>query len=323
MDTAHALAITLRDIKLLQMVYSYDTCSAEQIRSRFFGTSATPGRYGPRVSCYRRIARLRQAGYLASFRLPSLSGVGSGTSLLGLGPKGRKLLAEHLELPRSELKRLKQVVTPILGPHHLVIGDVRLALELACEQRPGLSLEWVSERELRNQPVTRVKDPRPQPTGGSVPEIPLIPDGRFTITLADGAAQTFELEVDLGTIPARRMHAKLAGYLALTQDAPILWVVPDTRRAEAIAGWALDLTRGLSAQGLGIDPSVFWITTRAHITHQAVLGPIWRVVGGPEAHALLPDSREISGGLFPSSDGSRASVSRPGAAPAGRSGWRA
>src|SRR4051812_24149993 len=165
-----ALAITPRDIKILQLVYSYDTCSSEHIRARFFGSSATPGRYGPQVDCYRRIARLKQAGYLTGYRLPSVSGTGSGKSLLGLGRNGRKLLAEHLELPRSELRRLRQVVTPMLGAHHLAVCDVRLALELACEASAGLVLEWVNERELRTPPITRVKDPRPQPAGAAAPE---------------------------------------------------------------------------------------------------------------------------------------------------------
>src|SRR5215208_4000807 len=304
MDTAHAPAITPRDIKILQLVYAYDTCSADHLCARFFSASPTPGRYGPQVTCYRRVARLRQAGYLTAYRLPSLSGMGSGKLLLGLGPKGRKLLAEYLQLPRSQLKQLKQVVTPVLGAHHLAVCDVRLALELACEGRPGVSLDWVSERELRNQPITRVKDPRPQPEGVTAPDIPLIPDGQLTITLPEGAEQTFQLEVDLGTIPAKRMLSKLAGYLALAMDSPILWVVPDQRRLEAIANWALKLSKALE-----IDPSIFWISTKAQITPQAVLGPIWRVVGGPEAHALIPEGQKVTGGPLPSIEMGQARLS--------------
>jgi hypothetical protein len=316
MDTAQSLAITPRDIKILQLVYAYDTCSADHLCARFFGASSTPGKYGPQVTCYRRIARLRQAGYLTGYRLPSLSGMGSGKLLLGLGPRGRKLLAEHLQLSRSELRRLKQVVTPVLGAHHLAVCDVRLALELACEGRAGVSLDWTSERELRNQPVIKVRDPRSQPQGVAAPEIPLIPDSQFSIALADGAEQTFQLEVDLGTIPSKRMRSKLAGYLALGMDAPILWVVPDQRRLEAIANWALKLSEGLQT-----DPSIFWITTRAEISSQAVLSPIWRIVGGPAAHALIP-SQEIAGGPRPSIDVGQARISAAVLTLAEGSGWR-
>ncbi len=268
------------------MVYSYDTCSADHICARFFGCDNYSGKYGPRVACYRRIAKLRQEGYLVTYRLPSVTGVGSGKSLLGLGPKGRKLLGEQLELPVSELKRLKQVVTPILGAHHLAICDVRLSLELACQRTPSLSLEWVSERELRIPPVIKVSDPRPHSEGVSFPEIPLIADGRFTLCLPDGAAQTFELEVDLGTIPSKRMLSKLAGYFGLSQKTHVLvlWVVPDQRRLEAIRSWALSLSHEL-----GADPSIFWITRKELLTPETVLDPIWQVVGGPESHALIPD----------------------------------
>lgn len=318
MDTAHAPAITPRDIKILQLVYAYDTCSADHLCARFFGTSPAPGKYGPQVTCYRRVARLRQADYLTGYRLPSLSGMGSGKLLLGLGPTGRKVLAEHLELPRSELKQLKQVVTPALGAHHLAVCDVRVSLELACEAAPGVSLEWVSERELRNQPTIRVKDPRSQPVGLSPTEIPLIPDGQLTVTLPDEAEQTFWLEVDLGTIPSKRMQTKLAGYLALSPGSPILWVVPDQRRVEAIANWALKLSKSLE-----IDPSIFWITTRAQITPLTVLRPIWQVVGGPEAHSLIPGHQMIVGGPLPSIEMGQPRISAAALALAEGSGWRA
>ncbi len=177
--------------------------------------------------------------------------------------------------------------TPHAGAHHLAICDVRLSLELACGRAFGLTLDWVGERELRTPPVTRIADPRAQAEEGSRPDIPLIADGRFTLTLPDGAEQTFELEVDLGTISAKRMLSKLAGYFALSQKAPILvlWVVPDRKRLEAIANWAL-----LLSQELGADPSIFWITTKPQITPQSVLSPIWQVIGGPEAHSLIPDT---------------------------------
>jgi hypothetical protein len=290
MDTAHSyITITLRDIQILQMVYSYDTCSADHICARFFGCDNYSGKYGPRVACYRRIAKLRQEGYLVTYRLPSVTGVGSGKALLGIGPKGRKLLGEHLELPLSELKRLKQVVTPILGAHHLAICDVRLSLELACERIPALTLEWVSERELRTPPVIKVADPRSHAEGFTLPDIPLIADGKFTVGLPDGTEQIFQLEVDMGTIPAKRMISKIAGYLALSKSAHILilWVVPDQKRLEAITHWALML----SAQ-LGVDPSIFWITRKELIQSDTVLTPIWQVVGGPDKHALIPDIAE-------------------------------
>src|SRR5438046_2785960 len=109
---------TVRDIKILEMIYNYDTCSVDQICKRLFGSSANPGKYGPKVNCYRRIDRLIKAGFLNSNRLASISGIGSGKRLLGLTAKGRAALAKELEISPSELRRLRQVETPIAGAHH-------------------------------------------------------------------------------------------------------------------------------------------------------------------------------------------------------------
>src|SRR5438270_78631 len=78
MPAAQPVSITLRDIKILQFVYAYDTCSIDHLVRRFFDHGDASGSYGPRVACYRRIGRLREAGYLTTYRLPSLTGVGSG-----------------------------------------------------------------------------------------------------------------------------------------------------------------------------------------------------------------------------------------------------
>src|SRR5687767_3718216 len=125
----HSLAITSRDLQMLQMIYDYDTCSVDHLVARFF--PQTPGRtalYGRQVACYRRVARLRDAGYVGVSRLGATSGIGSGKALLSLGPRGRALVAEYLELSGSELRRLKEITTPYLRDHHLAVCDVRLGL---------------------------------------------------------------------------------------------------------------------------------------------------------------------------------------------------
>src|SRR5881275_1948108 len=106
---------TVRDIQIFEMIYDYDTCSVDHICIRLFGTSDNPGKYGPKVNCYRRIDKLKQAGYLSSHRLSSVSGVGSGKHLLGLTAKGRAALAKELEISASELRRLREVETPHAG----------------------------------------------------------------------------------------------------------------------------------------------------------------------------------------------------------------
>ncbi len=154
------LSITPRDIQILQLVYSFDRCSREHILRRFWAKNGASGP-GPESACHRRIAKLITSGFLTADRLPSLTGVGSGKSLLGIGPRGRVLLSDVLGLSRSELNRLRQLQSPFAAAHHLAICDVRLFLEQAVGRLSQVELsEWVSERELRTPPITRVRDPQ-------------------------------------------------------------------------------------------------------------------------------------------------------------------
>src|SRR5438552_2095019 len=94
--SSKVFALTARDLSILIFVREYQAVTAEMVQRRFF-----QGR-GP---CYRRIALLVKADILASRRLPSLSGQGSGKAILTIGPAGRPLLSEALGIPLAELER--------------------------------------------------------------------------------------------------------------------------------------------------------------------------------------------------------------------------
>ena len=285
-----SLTITPRDIEILKLVYDFDRCSREHVLRRFFGKRGVL-QAGPQSACHRRVAKLIKAGYLTgglADRLPSLTGVGSGKILLGIGARGRLLLAELLGLSRSELNRLRQIQSPVAAAHHVAICDVRLSLLLASERLPGVELEeWVSERELRTPPITRVRDPLPGQPGQKATLIPLVADGAFILQLQAGAIQPHLLEVDMATIPSKRMRQKLRAYLvqASEDDRPILWVVPTIKRAREVTAWALAEASSLE----GADPTIFWVAIRSHLSADSILDcPVWQVVGGPEATSLLP-----------------------------------
>ncbi len=288
-----SIAITPRDIQILLMVYSYDKCSIQHIAGRFFGQNGV-SRREPSTACYRRIARLISADFLTTHRLPSWTGVGSGKALLGLGPKGRRVLAEHLGLSRSELRRLRQVHTPYVGKHHLAVCDFRLELTLACERSALVTLaDWISERQLRLPPIIKVDDPRPPANSSTPPKIALIADGAFTLRLQDGSEQGYLLEMDLGTIPGPRIQAKLRGYLAHAKEEsrPILWVLPDEQRLEDLRAWGAQAADALP----GADPTIFWLTTGAQILRQGILSPIWQIVSGPDAMPFVPEAARLVG----------------------------
>ena len=265
--------LTERDSQLLVMVFAYRGVTIAVLRRRFFPSP------GARSACYARVQRLVEARYLTAHRLPSATGVGSGKTLLTLGPRGRVVVAKHLGCSRAELGRASRMVAPLVVAHHLAIGEVRLSLELAAARSPVLSLvAWIPEVELARAPLS-ITDPIDGQT------VRWVPDGALTLALPDGRRQQFLFELDRGTIPGKRLRARLRGYLLLAdvRPRPVLFVVPDAARADAIRRWV-----EAEAARLGADPTVVWLTTMDRVGERTILdAPIWQVVGHPERLALV------------------------------------
>jgi hypothetical protein len=267
---SHAVQLTERDRRLLQMVARYRAVTIAQLRRRFF---ATPG---GRSAGYARIKRLVQAKYLLAQRLGSLSGIGSGKTLLTLGRPGQRLVTGLPDDASPRVGRAPRLRALGTIAHHLAIGDVRLSLELAVEQsRRFRRIAWRPEHELAAAPL-RIPDPESGQTFTG------IPDGALQLELCDGRTQSFLVELDRGTIPGTRLRPKLRAYLRQVPPLPVLFIVPDARRQVMIRSWTL-----AEAGRIGADPTRIWLTTSAQMTEAAVLAqPIWQVVGGPVALAL-------------------------------------
>ncbi len=268
-----------RDMGIIRLVHEYDGCSVEHIRARFF-----PGP-GSRTPCYRRVSVLLSQGYLASTRLPSLTGKGSGKAFFTIGPKARPLLGQVYGIPLSELARSSRAISPFVVSHHLAICNIRMAFELAAERSVVFSLAaWKGDRELHQNPM-RIQDPETQSS------IVLVPDSSFTLVLPDGSQQSFLLEMDMGTISPTRMREKLRAYLLREEGlTPVLFVAPDQSRRKAIEKWATE-----EAHHLGTDPTVFMTAIKGQLSgHTILTSPVWQVVGGPEVLSF----RELAGDIL-------------------------
>ncbi len=279
------LVLTDRDVQILMMIYSFGGCTAEHVQRRFFPTK------GGRSACYARIAKLIQADYITTIRLPSLHGVGSGKSFLTPGPKGRAVLAEILRLSRTELARVR-ADSPLFIQHHLALCDLRLAVELECERSEVFHLqEWMGDHELRQTPI-KVTDP------ASKKVFSFVPAASFNLVLPDGSEQTLLVEMDLSTLSPKRCREKLRCYLiqAKKHPAPVLFVAPDDSRVGALAKWAAE-----EANKLKSDPTIFWLSASHRINEKTVLSePIWLLPGGPKALALeslVPEPRRSAAPL--------------------------
>ena len=273
MNAAAQFTLTDRDLAIIDMAFIYGGCSISHLQTRFF---PTPGSRSP---CYTRIAKLVEAELLASRRLPSQTGVGSGPLFLTVGSTARPLLANLLGCSQSELRRQSRMHAPAPLYHHLATCDFRLSLDLACERSKVITgVEWTPEWELRRRPI-RVEDNQAGTT------IVLIADGLFRLMLGDGSEQAFLVEIDMGTMTdLKRLRSKLRGYLlaAKTEPVPILFVTTTKARQEHL----VHLAAG-EGQRLKADTTIFWFTTQGAVTPESILSaPIWHVVGGPERMRL-------------------------------------
>jgi hypothetical protein len=252
--------MTDRDMRIITMVYEYEGCGVDHLRARFF----PPQSHTP---CYRRIAQLINQGYLQSSQIPAPTGLGK--AFITLGAKARPVLRSLLKVGASSLRRARLHASRYIA-HHLALCDVHLAFDLATLFSPVFTLAaWIGEGALRQSPV-RV----PDPTTGRT--LCAVPDAAFTLSLPDGTAASFALELDRGTVPLDRIKTqKLRVYLLRKEHrVPVLFVVPNKQRLAAIAHVALEEAAALQA-----NPTTIWLTQQADMTPETVLATPWVVVG--------------------------------------------
>src|ERR671915_975555 len=103
----------------------------------------------------------------------------------------------------------------------------------------------------------------------------LIPDAGFTLlSQTTGRKADFFLEMDLATVSLKSIRQRIRGYLLRKDPCPVLFVVPDSSRQNAITQVALEEARLLKA-----NPTMIWITIQERITPETALSAPWGAVG--------------------------------------------
>jgi hypothetical protein len=249
--------MTQRDINIISMVYEYEGCAVEHIRKVFFQGSKNRS-----IPCYRRLSYLIKEGYLQGLLLPALN-----KHFLTPGARARFVLSYLLK--GSEVRRFR-MESPMLILHKLAICDIRVSLELASKVSPLFVLtHWINESALRRSPLT-AEDPETKK------QTNLIPDAAFTLCSHTGRKADFFLEMDMATVSLRHIRQRLRGYLLRQDPSPVLFVVPDAKRQQAIAQVALE-----EAKNLQTNPTTIWITLRERLTAETFLSAPWVAVGHP------------------------------------------
>src|SRR5919106_1757672 len=256
-STVFVCPMTQRDINIISMVYEYEGCAVEHIRKVFFQGSSNRS-----IPCYRRLSYLVKQGYLRSLLLPALN-----KHFLTPGARARSVLSSLLK--GSEMKRIR-VESPMLILHKLAICDIRVSLELASKASPLFVLtQWINESALRRSPLS-VEDPETKK------QTTIIPDAAFTLQSHTGRKAHFFLEMDMATVSLKHMRQRVRGYLLRQEPSPVLFVLPDAARQQAIAQVALEEAKEMEA-----NPTKIWITLREYLTPETALSAPWVAVGHP------------------------------------------
>lgn len=241
-----------RDISILLMIYNYDRVGVAQLQRAFFSSGS---------SAYKRLRTLQVHGFVSARQLNAAAPRGTGIYLYGLGPVGKRALAEYLGLETGDLIRLSYIRDPVFADHHLAICDFRLKLETACRAYGVELVHWETERQVR------VRHVRPEP------------DGIFSLITE---LRRFRYELDMGTAHKGKVVKKLKAYAKDPNRTLVLWDVPDQNRANHLQAWALSV-----AANERVDPTLFLIAVRP----ENPLDAVWTVPGIDKPVSLLGGPR--------------------------------
>jgi hypothetical protein len=264
------LVITPRDVELLTTVWQFRQVTHDQLRRLHFTGVLAPTAGRSKSILTRRLGLLRTHGYLAGRRFPAEGTAGRPPSVYSLGRAAVPLVADALglESERVERRQLQDAhLSGMFAAHRLAIGDVRIALTVACHAQ-GHQFSWRSEEELGavKAQVT---------IAGEV--YPIRPDGFFVLTVhGSGAKAAFFLEVQRASDPIayrRKVKAYMEywGSGAYTErfgfkSLRVLAVTTTPKRA-------LQLKAAAEHEG---GATLFWSTSLAELVADP-LGAIWFV----------------------------------------------
>jgi hypothetical protein len=279
------MQVTDRDLRIMEWVHECRFLTREQVQRLEFGTGAAS-------SCKRRLTLLYHHGYLGRVFLPLRDAYGASKAVYCLDQAGAHCLAQVQWRPLGELdwRRRNGLQEEFFLAHALDINDVRIAFTVACRGR-GLELDWLDERALRRLQVLHRRRGR----GGET--VTLLPDAYFTITGPD-CADGFALEVDRGTVPERRIRARVRGYGEWgtsgayrshlpSESLRVVFAVTDcTRDTRRLA----HLKRWCEEEG---GRTLFWFADRNGLEEDVLAAPVWWVAGDEQRHRLALGSDQL------------------------------
>ena len=297
------MRLTLRDITLLQTLYTARYLTTPQIEKLFWPGDTT----GRTKACQQRLRLLHYHGLVRRISLPIRRGEKPKPFVYALDRKGAELLVSELGTEPSSLDwrpKAQEENYPFLE-HLLTTTDFRIALTRACEQAGVVLQEWVDERELKSSPNLEYVTLR-GPQGSSL-RAALVPDAYFVLA-REGKQGIFFVEVDLKTVTVSPSQWERRGWVRRirtydayfrseayrtrygSRRARVLTVTPSAlrlrnlkRATEAVFQEMRQAGEDASAQNR------FWFTVfeQEMDPGRLLTEPIWQLAGSDAPRALL------------------------------------
>jgi hypothetical protein len=232
-DPANApgFRLTERDIEIIKLVHKHRFLSSEQIFALIEGSTQ---------QLARRLQLLFHAGYLdrPKAQLARVhEGIFNQPMVYALGKEGALLLSLRMDVPLSKVdwSAKNRESKGLFIDHTLMVADFMIAIQLACEQTPGL--RYIdTEAIINNRPVSAPGKTGPLSWVVNIPirdgkkwPMTMVPDGAFGIEITDQTGQKeikyFFLEGDRSSMPITRstlakssFQKKMQGYILSFKD---------------------------------------------------------------------------------------------------------
>lgn len=270
------MQMTQRDEQVLEAVYHYRVLTQAQIRRLIFATQH------PSVA-QRRLYLLFHNGYLTRQFIPTTGGLVTSPILYLLDQRGSQYIIQHLGYDEMRWQRHHNQVSSEFLTHLLDTNTFRVEVTLACQHYDIKLLTWHDDTTLKqNYDTVRI-------AGSNKPQS-VIPDGYFLLQQEDRKMHFF-VELDRGTMEARRFQRKVKAYLVYrqselarqrfgTKNYRVLTVCLNQQRAT-------NLKQATEAVG-GLRN--FWFGVLAELQADTILSaPQWQVASLAENRALIAD----------------------------------
>ena len=274
------VGLTSRDLAILRALDSYRYLDRHQMQGLFFD--------GPR-SCQYRLKWLVDRGLVNAWRTVIRPGHVRRASIFLLSARGASGLAG---LSGDESRPYVLRAEHALARHHYLIHDLEASqlfvdLALATRHVPTMGLyHWVGEHGIRR---AYGEEAAPVPDGW----------GRFLV----GDRELFlHLELDRGSEQTKRLHGKLAAYIAYFRGRPqascnhVLFVVPTEQRRHQVEGVVRRLVETT------VECCRVWTALRHDLALNGPLSRVWAGIGESTARVGIPEMPSRPAGSRPLAD---------------------